>query len=142
MNNREKMRTQLVTAVCLGLIIGPGSMATAHGEELPEFTGEDYVVTASRIPTRLAETPANVTVITAEMIAQNHYQDLAEVLRRVNGIVVTEAAMGHQEIVRMDGDDRVAVLIDGRRMNMDKGAASGRAGIDLKTIAGLQNIER
>ena len=50
--------------------------------------------------------------------------------------------MGHQDIVRMDGDDRVAVLIDGRRMNMDKGAASGRAGIDLKTIAGLQNIER
>ena len=78
MNSIEKMRARLVSAVCLGLIIGPGSMATAHGEELPEFTGEDYVVTASRIPTRLSETPANVTVITAEMIAQNHYQDLAE----------------------------------------------------------------
>ena len=142
MNSREKMRAQLVTAVCLGLIIGPGSMAVAHGEALPEFTGEDYVVTASRIPTRLSETPANVTVITADMIAQNHYQDLAEVLRRVNGVVITEAAMSHQDIVRMDGDDRVAVLIDGRRMNMDKGAASGRAGIDLKTIGSLQNIER
>ena len=102
MNSREKMRAQLVSAVCLGLIIGPGSMAVAHGEALPEFTGEDYVVTASRIPTRLSETPANVTVITADMIAQNHYQDLAEVLRRINGIVITEAAMSHQDIVRME----------------------------------------
>ena len=47
----------------------------------------DYFVTAERIPTHRMDTPANVTVITAAEIEANHYQDLAEALSHVNGVV-------------------------------------------------------
>lgn len=127
------------------LLLGT-SFTTVHAEDMTEpiqdTVLDPVVVTANRIPTKRSDTAANVTVISSDQIAANHYASLAEVLRQVNGIVVTEASMTRQDLVRIDGDDRVLVMIDGRRMNMDKGASSNRASIDLKTIASMKNIER
>ena len=49
---------------------------------------EDYLFAAERIPTNRWDTPANVIVITAQEIEDNHYQDIAESLSHVNGVVV------------------------------------------------------
>jgi vitamin B12 transporter len=139
MSNKKVL---LSAMICSALVLSTGYAAPANTSQEDETTFDTVVVTANRIPTKLSETAANVTVITAEEIANHHYSDVAEALRHVNGVVVTEAAMSRQDIVRIDGDDRVIVMIDGRRMNMDKGAATGRAGIDLKTIASMTNVER
>lgn len=137
-----KRRYILHTMICTALLLSTSYMEQANANEQEEEEFDTVVVTANRIPTKLSETAANVTVITAKEIADRHYGDVAEALRQVNGVVITEASMTRQDIVRIDGDDRVIVMVDGRRVNLDKGAATGRAGIDLKTIAGMQNIER
>lgn len=138
----SKKRFLLSAMICSALVLSTdyAAQANANQDEVAEF--DTVVVTANRIPTKLSETAASVTVIAAEEIANHHYSDIAEALKHVNGVVVSEAAMSRQDIVRIDGDDRVIVMIDGRRMNMDKGAATGRAGIDLKTIASMTNVEK
>ena len=45
-------------------------------------------------------------------------------------------------VVRIDGDDRVAIFVDGRRMNMNKGIMSGRASYDLDLLPSIMNVER
>ncbi|WP_110953456.1 TonB-dependent receptor plug domain-containing protein [Anaerosinus massiliensis] len=137
-----KRRYILRTMICTALLLSTSYIGQANANVQEEEEFDTVVVTANRIPTQLSETAANVTVITAKEIADRHYGDVAEALRQVDGVVITEASMTRQDIVRIDGDDRVVVMVDGRRVNLDKGAATGRAGIDLKTIAGMQNIER
>jgi len=138
----SKKNFLLSAMICSTLVLSTSYSAQANANQEDETAFDTVVVTANRVPTKISETAANVTVITAEDIANQHYSDVAEALRHVNGVVVTEASMSRQDIVRIDGDDRVIVMIDGRRMNMDKGAATGRAGIDLKTIASMTNVER
>ncbi len=70
---------------------------------------EDFLITAERIPTNKWETPANVTVITAREIEENHYQSIDEALSHVNGVVVSSS------YIQMNGGSRVLVLVDGRR---------------------------
>ena len=101
---------------------------------------EDIVVTAERIPTKKMDTPANVSVITAEEIEDNHYADVAEALSHVNGVVVSR--QGSFDGVLLNGDERVVVLVDGRRMNNDQGLASGDGRVDLRMIPSMKNIER
>ncbi len=116
---------------------------TTYGEEQSQYTFDQIVVTANRMPTPLNKSAANIAVITREQIEKGNYQSLQEVLRTVNGVIVTsQGHPGAQQFVRLHGDDRVVILIDGRRMNIDKGAGKGRAGYDLNNFPGLGNIER
>lgn len=100
------------------------------------------VVTAERIPTERMDTPANVTVITAKEIAANHYATVGEAVEHVNGVTVTRMGGQQQEIVRLNGDERVIVLVDGERVNNDQGASSGRSSADLHMIPSMKNIQR
>ena len=69
---------------------------------------EDFIISAERIPTNKWDTPANITVITAQEIEENHYVSVGEALSHVNGWVAGQ----------MTGGDRVLTLIDGRRTGM------------------------
>ncbi|WP_027396568.1 TonB-dependent receptor plug domain-containing protein [Anaerovibrio lipolyticus] len=101
----------------------------------------DVVVTAERMPSSIMSTPADVTVITAQQIEDNHYSDVAEALQHVNGVVVNNGGSnGNQEVV-INGDQRVVVMIDGQRLNNDQGSM-GRASVDLGMIPSVKNIER
>lgn len=91
----------------------------------------------------LLTTPAYTTIITAEDIHNNHYKNVAEALSYVNGITINAGTINTANIiVRIDGDDRVAFFIDGRRVNIDKGLMSGRASYDLDLLPPIMNIER
>jgi len=112
-------------------------------EEQEEFSLDQVVVTANRVPTKVSESAANVSVITRAEIEKGNYQNLGQVLRQTNGVIVTSYGyLGAQNLVRLNGDDRVVIMIDGRRVNMEKGAGSGRAGYDLNNFPTLANIER
>ena len=115
----------------------------SQAEEQKEYSFDQMVVTANRVPTKVSEVAANVTVINKEQIEKGHYWNLGDVLQNVNGVMVTtQGHPGAGNYVRLNGDDRVLIMIDGRRMNMDKGAANGRAGYDLNSLPTLANIER
>ena len=109
---------------------------------LDYLTLQDYFVTAAeRIPTHIMDTPANVTVITAEEIEANHYQDLNEALSHVNGVVVFNGGSAFKEVV-MNGDIRVLLLINGRRANNIQNTIFPTEKSELTMLPSMKMIER
>lgn len=112
-------------------------------ENLQEFALDDMVVTATRTESKMVDVPVNATVISAEKIADRHYLDVADALKDVPGATVLDTGVGAGEKkVVLNGDDRVLVLVDGKRVNFDMGAASGRSSYDLKMLPDVSLIER
>ena len=93
--------------------------------------------------TGMLQTPASTTIITAEEMADNHYETVAEALAYAPGVTVTPGSFNtNHQIVRIDGDDRVAVFVDGRKLNIESGFSSGRATCDLDMAPPVMAIER
>lgn len=114
--------------------------AAAAEEPIDEYTLSETVVTAERIPTERMNTPANISVITSKDIEANHYVDVVEALSQVNGVVASH--QGGFDGVAINGDERVVVMVDGRRLNNDQILPSGKGRVDLKMIPTLKNIDR
>ena len=97
-------------------------VATAHAAEMKEFSLDTVVVTASRVQTNKVDTPANIDVITNEKLNTNNYADAADALRDVPGVNILSAGTGGanmgQDQILLNGDSRVLVMIDGRRVNV------------------------
>lgn len=103
---------------------------------------EEYVVTASRTQTAKVDTPANVSTIDAAKIESRRYQDVAEALKDVPGATIVDTGTGaYEKKVMLNGDERVLVLVDGRRVNLDMGTMS-RASFDLNQLPDVSQIER
>ncbi|MDY5044284.1 TonB-dependent receptor [Phascolarctobacterium sp.] len=143
-------KTVLRNAILLSLLVGatavysPAVMAAeAVNEEAMEFAMEEYVVTASRTQTAKVDTPANVSTIDAAKIESRRYQDVAEALKDVPGAVVMDNGYGaNEKNIILNGDDRVLVLVDGRRVNIDMGSTSGKSTFDLNLLPDVSQIER
>lgn len=138
-NRKAWLCAMVVTSAVL--LQAPGA---AFAEEQQEFALDQVVVTANRVPTTLSKAAANVTVITREQLENNNYTGLGDALRDVNGVIVSVAGgfPGAPEVVRLNGDERVTVMIDGRKIGRPEGIGSGRASIDLNSIISMDNIER
>lgn len=111
-------------------------------EDLQEFALDDMVVTATRTESKMVDVPVNTTVISAEKIADRHYLDVADVLKDVPGATVMDTGVGaYEKKVVLNGDERVLVLVDGKRVNIDMGTMS-RASYDLNQMPDVSLIER
>lgn len=126
------------------LICGTMNMtAYAQAAEPQEFVLDEYVVTAARTETKLVDTPANVTVVDAGRIEEGRYSDVSEVLKDVPGAVVMDDGTGATtKSVMLNGDDRVLIMVDGRRMNFDMGTFNGNSGFDMNMLPDVSLIER
>ena len=144
-----KKKSFLRNAILLSLLVGatavysPAVMAAeAVNEEAMEFAMEEYVVTASRTQTAKVDTPANVSTIDAAKIESRRYQDVAEALKDVPGATIVDTGTGaYEKKVMLNGDERVLVLVDGRRVNLDMGTMT-RASFDLNQLPDVSQIER
>ena len=93
--------------------------------------------------TTLMQAPAFTTIILAEEMEDNHYETVAEALMYAPGVTVTPGSVNtNHQVVRIDGDDRVAVFIDGRKQNLISGFSDGRATYDLDMAPPVMAIER
>jgi len=101
----------------------------------------DSFVTAERIPSSRWDTPATVYVITSQEIEDNHYQDLAEALSHVNGVVGINYGSNYSGVL-LNGNERVLLLIDGRRANNSQTSFWQTEKADLKVIPSMKMIER
>lgn len=142
-------KTVLRNAILLSLLVGATTVyspvvmaAEAVNEEAMEFAMEEYVVTASRTQTAKVDTPANVSTIDAAKIESRRYQDVAEALKDVPGATIIDTGTGaYEKKVMLNGDERVLVLVDGRRVNLDMGTMT-RASFDLNQLPDVSQIER
>ncbi|MBQ7759616.1 MAG: TonB-dependent receptor [Acidaminococcaceae bacterium] len=132
----------LMAALICGAVQWGGT--PVHANELQTFEMDEFVVTAARTETRLVDTPANISVVGAEQIEQRKYQDMGEVLKDVDGVMVLDTGLGTKEkIIKLNGDDRVLVLVDGRRVGTDMGSnAGGRGSVDMNQLPDTSMIER
>ncbi|MGL5514986.1 MAG: TonB-dependent receptor plug domain-containing protein, partial [Sporomusa sp.] len=104
---------------------------------------DEVVVTANRISTKVMETAANVTVISRDDIEKGGFTSVTEALKSANvnvqgtGGRATDSAVPH-----LNGDKRVLVLVDGRRVTWDANVVVGRQTNDLNSLPSLDSIER
>ncbi len=139
---KKSIRFAVTAALTLGTLSVGGGQTYAADQDLSadEHSLGETVVTATRTPLSVRQAPANVAVITAQEIEQNHYRSVSEALEHINGVVVDRAS--GEEYVRLNGDDRVVVMVDGVRLNNDQGVVNGRASVDLRMIPSVKNIKR
>jgi vitamin B12 transporter len=118
--------------------------------------GENFYVTAptpEKKPTQPAAavipetTPtvqpvqANTTVITAKQLDTNRYESVQEAIQQVNGVTVSEQVPGTTAFVRLNGDDRVVILVDGQNIGNAQSQPFGRGTVDLNTLPGIAAID-
>lgn len=79
---------------------------------------ETITVTATRTERRLMDSPLSSSVITSEEIEMSSAASLADLLRDVPGIEITDAATAGMKRIKIRGESsrRVAVLIDGQEL--------------------------
>lgn len=146
-NWEKKLTMQVMAALLAGAAMGTTAFAAeaensnAADTAVDVYELEDTVVTAERRPTKKMETPANTTVITAREIEDNHYQSVDEAIGHVNGVSIVRMGGGLRSYVRINGDDRVVIMIDGQKLNDDQGSLT-RASVDMNMIPSLDNIQR
>jgi iron complex outermembrane receptor protein len=133
-------RYAIVVSLSIVMVFGcVGPLSAAEQE--PVDLGE-VVVTATRDSEQSRQVPYNVSVINEEGIKQSNAQDVADVLRTVPGVTVsnnTDNPKGSSVDIRGFGEAgsmNTLVLVDGRRVN-----AIDISGTDWSQIP-LDQIER
>lgn len=142
MKKVQSLRNAVLVSLLAGTTVVWGGTAFAQ-DDLQEFALEDMVVTASRVPTQKVDTPADISVITKEEIADQNYASASDALRAIPGVnVLGSGAKGSsmgQDKILLNGDERVLVLVDGRRMNL---GSSGNSSADwLPPVNAIERIE-
>ena len=103
-------------------------------------------------------TGGDVQVIDAETIEKRHYAQIGDALKHLPGVQVQTPGgyrggeYGYTQthsIVTINGDARVVVLVDGRRMDNSAGSpvagnsgSGSKAMVDINQIMGMDNIEK
>lgn len=144
---RKKIHSGAVLGVLFSSILCGGTNVCAQENAVPDSTEENH--TSSSYVTKDIEvagemkdpfgnvmteqsyyrTGGDVDVIDRDMLEKRHYDQLSDVLRQVpGGQIKTPGYRGGEygytqthNIVTINGDDRVVVLVDGRRMDNSVG---------------------
>ncbi|QFU23143.1 TonB-dependent receptor [Shewanella eurypsychrophilus] len=108
--------TAVAVSVALCSPVFADDQASIAADQAPDF--EIITVTATRTERRLMESPLSSSVITSEEIETSAAANLADLLKDVPGVEVTDAATAGMKRIKIRGEAsrRVAVLIDGQEL--------------------------
>ncbi len=113
---------------------------------LPTFTvvnAEDVlfgetIVTGTRVKTDVKDVAANITVINNETIEDGNYTEMSEALQAAGVDVVDHGSAAYPVL---NGDTRVLVMVNGRRINFDHLTVSGNDNaVDMNQIP-MDNVD-
>lgn len=104
---------------------------------------DPVIVTASRFPEQRLDAPIGTRVITAEDIENSTANTLPEVLRKLGGVQTKDSAGSPDQMLDMrgfgmTGDDNVAVLLDGVRMQRTEMKPYALSGIPLSMVERIE----
>lgn len=135
---------------------GPGkneAAAPAGTLQVPDAVADILDTLRKKFPVKLSEaktvppTPAippsqsNTTVITAENMEAHQDTTVQQALQRVTGVTVNEMVPGISSYVKLNGDDRVLILVDGQSLANAQGSGYGRGSVDLASLPGIGAID-
>lgn len=129
------------------VLLGTGAVAaqtTGPVSEADFLSDMPMVLSVSRLPQRLDETPGAVTLIDRQTIRRSGARDVADLMRMVPGFQVSSAFESVAPLVSYHGaydsfSNRLELLIDGRSVYSPY--FIGSIGPGLQTVA-LEDIER
>lgn len=139
-----------------GRAAGPGkneAAAPAGTLQVPDAVADILDALRKKIPVKLSEakivppTPtippsqSNTTVITAENMEAHQDTTVQQALQRVTGVTVNEMVPGISSYVKLNGDDRVLILVDGQSLANAQGSGYGRGSVDLASLPGIGAID-
>ena len=132
--------------VATALTVGTGyalpvSAAEATDDAVQTYVLDDIVVTASRSETAISDVPADVTLISEEQIERGNYKSVSDALKGANINVVQKGFAAYPVI---NGDSRVLVMVDGKKVNWDHLMVSGddnAVNVDQIAIGDVERIE-
>ncbi|EGO61779.1 TonB-dependent receptor plug domain-containing protein [Acetonema longum] len=133
--NEKKVSGLLCSLICSAILWGIADDAYAEEQQ---SNLDEYVVTASRIPVKKNEVAANVTIIGNEEIEKGTYSKVSDILT-ANSINMGTSGVGSYPI--LNGDERVLIMVDGRKMNYSHYNGFSLNGTNIDSIA-VKNIER
>lgn len=139
---KSNLKKLVMMTLAMGALYVPGLASAEEAAAPQEFALDEVIVTANRMENKLVDTPANVAVVTAEEIERRNYQDAIEAVKNVPGVDVQSGARADQSYIYINGSERVLVMVDGRRINTDRGVTDGRAMLDAALLPNPNMIER
>lgn len=134
-------------SVLSGLIAGaltvgmgyPAHAAEAADDSTQTYETEAIVVTAGRSETAISDVPADVTLISRQQIERGNYKSISDALKGANINVVQKGFAAYPII---NGDSRVLVMVDGKKVNWDHLVVSGDTNaVDVDQIA-IGDVDR
>lgn len=138
LNHRNGVSKAVLTALVITATSG-SVWAADYDESNLQDLGKVVLVTASRLSEEKVDIPADTTVITAKEIEQGNYNSVSDALKANNVPVVQKGFASYPEL---NGDTRVLVMVNGRKMNWDHLIVSGaNNAIDIDQFP-VENIER
>ncbi|OWY38310.1 TonB-dependent receptor [Xenophilus sp. AP218F] len=127
----------LVALACAGL---------AQADNLPQFAGDPVIVTASKVPQKLADIPASVTVVTSEQIANSAARSVQGVLSEYAGVHVfnNSGSAGASAVdlrgFGMTASSNTLILVDGVRQNTNDLASPNLGAVSLASIERIEIV--
>lgn len=162
------MNKRYTAAAAMLMLMGACTSANAaFDENLNDYTLDTMIVEADAIKNKFGDTiteqsyyrtGGDVKVITREEIEKRHYTDITEAIKRIPGVTFQNPGYrggeyGYQFYnngVSINGDTRVIILVDGRRVD---NAASTRVGsntksgtkstgVNLDQVTNMENVDK
>ena len=138
------MRKSVLSGLVAGaLTVGMSYSAPVHAEAADggtqAYQTEAIVVTAGRSETAISDVPADVTLISRQQIDRGNYKSISDALKGANINVVQKGFAAYPII---NGDSRVLVMVDGKKVNWDHLMVSGDTNaVDVDQIA-IGDVDR
>lgn len=134
-----------ILAASLAVLSLSGGAFCVEAADMPVYTLDGIVVTASRVPEKKIDSNADVSVVTAKEIEEKHYDDVSEAIRHVPGVNIANYSGSGQNYstnkMYINGSSNVVVMVDGIRRNIN-GIIGNTANLgDLVNMDSIAHIE-
>lgn len=134
-----------ILAASLAVLSLSGGAFCVEAADMPVYTLDGIVVTASRVPEKKIDSNADVSVVTAKEIEEKHYDDVSEAIRHVPGVNIASHGISSQttnsDQVYINGSPNVVVLVDGMRRNTNGNSLMNASIGELTNMASVDHIE-
>lgn len=159
-------KNYMAAAVALTIMNWTAYSEAAFDENLNDYTLDTVVVEADATKDKFGNTVTeqsyyrtggDVKVITREEIEKRHYQDLTDAIKRIPGVTFQNPGYRGGEYgyspynnsLSINGDSRVIVLVDGRRVDNSTSTRFGSSNangtktmVDLNQVVNINNVEK
>ena len=143
MNKFSKQLVLAVTLSVMGSTVIIGSASAAEADKLDKYSGEEYVVTATRTELTQKEVPQSVEVITKEDLQDLGAITVQDALRTATNLEITDAGMtGNNISMRGGSTTDILILLNGRRIPGEGSGGTVNSNTYILSRLNAANIER